>query len=659
MFVGNLGRPGVTSGHYPEKQWTEPGWVERTWNGLQKRLGPQATEPPAAARQFVRRVTRAGAVLDCLPHNNLKAEIKTVRSLLHRRGLHVEGMAHSVALVRELAARILGARPADEQILSAWGLLAGRAVESEDTDKTVTLSLAAATAALAGIPVHVITVNDYLVRRDAERLRPLYRALGLSVSHVIAGTDLPGRKISYQADITYVSHKQIAFDYLRDRLVSEGRRGRLQLQLDRLNENSERGRNLLLRGLCFALIDEADAVLIDDARQPLVISRNTDNPGSRQVYEKALELARKLNPGTDYEIDERASRVRLTSSGQIRVGLMTEDLGGMWTGPARSQDLILQALTALQLFVRDRNYTVQNEKILVDDEAAKRMNISPAWQRGILQLLEMKEDLPHAGDRETLTRISYQELFHRYLRLGAISRTLCESRYELEKMYPLKVMKVAPRYRPKRRRGPTRLFPTARQKWEALADRIADLRKVGRPVIVGVGSIPAAELLSSILERRKLPHRVLTGSPMEDEEEYLQRAGESGMITLMGIQAGRGISIPLRPVEAKEDGLAVILAEAGDARRHDRQFIQRCGTAETQGDFEYFFSLEDDVVRLFAPRWAVGGVRRFGWTGSWVIRAFLRLTQRAAERHHAKLCLRLLDMDKQTNKVLAFSGRPD
>jgi preprotein translocase subunit SecA len=377
------------------------------------------------------------------------------------------------------------------------------------------------------------------------------------------------------------------------------------------------------------------------------------------VYEKALELARHQTPNTDYEIDEQGGSLRLTSSGQIRVGQMTEDLGGMWTGPARSQDLVLQALTALHLFVRDRNYTVQNEKIHVNEEAIKRLDISPAWQRGLVQLLEMKEELPHSGDRETLAKISYQELFQRYLRLGGITRTLCETRNELERIYPLKVMKVPPLSRPKRRAGPVRLFPNAQKKWDALVTRVTALHQAGRPVVIGLRSIAAAELLSSILNQKKLLHALPTGIQNEDDAAILRKAGKAGAITLLVNQAGRGMAIPLPPVETKAGGLMVIIAEVSEARRHDRQFIQRCGTADTPGGYEYFLSLEDDVVRLFAPHWAIDAVTVLGWMGSWVRRRFLRLTQRAAERHYAKSRLRLLDMDRQTNRVLAFSGRSE
>lgn len=660
MFISNLGRPGVASGHYPEKKVKEPGWVEKSWSRLTQSMGPQAVVPPPEAHQFVARVARLENEFKELSIPEIKTELKEVRSLLHSQGFHPYYVARSFGLICELIGRMQGVRPTDTQVLAGWGLLHHCAVESAAADdNTVTIALAASTVALAGIPVHVITATDYLVGRDAERMEPLYRALGLSMGKVMAGMNLPARQENYHAEITYTTHKQIAFDYLRDHLASEGRRGRLQRHLDRLNENPDETRKLLLRGLCFAIVDEADTVLMDDARAPLLISRNTDNPGARQVYEKALELANTLHLGVDFEIDDLTGRINLTSSGRIRIAQMTEDLGGMWSGMERSQELVAQALTAVHLFLRGHHYTVEAEKINVDERSARKLSVDPAWQRGLFQLLEMKEDLPYSGDRETLAKICYQELFPRYLHLGAISRTVCEARKELEQVYRLKVMRVRTAQRIKSRTGLFRLFPDSGKKWEALVDRVEAVHQSGRPVLIAVRSVAVAELLSSILEKRGLSHQVLVGSQDEDEADRLRTAADTGRITLLANHAGRGMTLPASPETVKKGGVHAILAEVSEARRHDRQCIQRCEAVGHAGSYDHFISLEDDVVRMFSPGWAVRGVSRMGWMGSWVGRIFLALTQRAAERHHANSRMKLQDMDKQTNRILAFSGQSE
>ena len=274
-------------------------------------------------------------------------------------------------------------------------------------------------------------------------------------------------------------------------------------------------------------------------------------------------------------------------------------------------------------------------------------------------MLEIKEELPHSGDRETLAKITYQELFKRYMRLGCIARTLCESRGELEGTYPLKAMRVPPGLRARRRRGPVRLFADSQKKWEALVARVETLHRARRPVVIGLRSSAAMDLLSSILHKKNLAHQILSGSQDEDEAARMRKAGTAGCITLMLTQAGHGMPLPLPADAVKTGGIMMIIAEVNESRRHDRKLIQRCGRGERPGGYEYFLSLEDDIVRQFAPPWSIKMVAAFGWMGTWARRAFLRLTQRAAERHYATSRMRLLDMDKQSNRVLAFSGRSE
>ncbi|MCF8721415.1 preprotein translocase subunit SecA [Nitrospina gracilis] len=660
MFIENWARPGVASGLYPEKQKKHEGWLDGTWRWLVQHRGPQSLLPPPEAYRFLEQVTRLKEEFRGLTEKEIRKEARGFRSPLHRQGFQSYYVARSFALVVEWFARNENVSPGDSEVLAGWGLIHQRAVESgEANDNAVSIALAAITAALAGLPVHVITATDYLVRRHASRLSRICGTLGVSVGQVVAGMDVPARQEQYRADITFTTHKQVAFDYLRDHLASEGRRSRLHLHLGRLNGAEDRERSLVLRGLCFGIIDDLDTVLIDDARAPLLISRNTDLPGARQVYEKALELSALLHAGMDFEIDNMRNHVRLTSSGRIHVAQITESLGGMWSGMERSQDLITQALTAVHLLVRDRHYRVSGERIHAEERALRALQIQPSWQRGLFQLLELKEGLPSSGGRETLAKISYQELFQRYLHLGGISHTLVGARKELEKTYPLKVMRIGNRDGIKRRAGCFRLYPDAEKKWEGVVGRVQALHRSGRPVIIGLRSLPMAELLASMLAKRGLPHQVIAGMQEEDEAHRLETAGRPGSITLLLYHAGKGMRAAVHADKAVHAGAHGILAEVSECRRHDRKLIQRCEAGQAEGDYDYFLSLEDEVVRMFAPAWAVTAVRGFGWMGGWARHMFLNLTQRQVERQHAVSRAKLMDTDKQAGKMLAFSGRAE
>ncbi|MGP0628311.1 preprotein translocase subunit SecA [Nitrospina sp. 32_T5] len=660
MFIGNWARPGVASGLYPEKQKEQPGWLDTAWRRLTQLRGPEAIAPPPEAHNFLVQVNRLANEFRELSDKEIRNEALAIRSSLHRQGFQPYFVARSFALVTEWFVRNENVRPGSGEILAGWGILHQRAVESCETDdNAVSVALSSLTAALAGFPVHVITATDHLVRRLSSRLSRICKELGVSTGEVVAGMDIPSRQEQYRADIAFTTHKQVAFDYLRDHLASEGRRGRLQLHLDRLSEKEGRGQTLVLRGLCFAIIDELDTVLIDDARAPLLISRNTDLPGVGKVYEKALELSALLHIGMDFDIDEVQPRVHLNANGRIRIAQVTEHLGGMWSGIERSQDLITQALTATHLLIRDRHYRVDNEKIHMEERVLRALRMETSWQRGLLQLLELKEGLPSTGDRETLAKISYQELFQRYLHLGGVSHTLMESRRELESLYPFKVMRVPMGNGFKRKAASFHFYPDAERKWEAVAERAEALHRSGKSVFIAVRSLPMGELLASILAKRGLSCHVLTDNHNENEAFRLNEKARPGSITILLYSVAKGMGGTAFGQQGTFAGPHGILAECSESRRHDRQLIQRCGAGNEQGGPDYFISLEDDLVQVFAPKWVVHVARRLGFLGNWIARSLWILTQWGVGRHHAAARAKLKDMDKQTSKMLAFSGRSE
>jgi preprotein translocase subunit SecA len=361
---------------------------------------------------------------------------------------------------------------------------------------------------------------------------PVYRALGLTVGFITHGMDLQERRAAYACDDTYCTNKELVFDYLKDRLTLGRHGGRLHLQLEHLTEASSRGRPLLLRGLFYAIVDEADSVLVDEARTPLIISGGGDNAPEQRVYETALALASHLELERDFVLEGRERAIRLTATGQKRLAELAQRYGGMWLGRRRREAFAHQALTALHLMQRDTHYLIQEGKIQIIDEFTGRVMPDRSWEHGLHQLIETKEGCALTDLNEPLTRISYQRFFRRYLRLAGMTGTAREVRGELWSVYRLAVVPV-PTHRPlQRRHYGTRVYSTTASKWNAVVAHIVPLHQHGRPVLVGTRSVAASEHLSRLLHTAGLPHQVLNARQDREEAEIVARAGEPGRITV-------------------------------------------------------------------------------------------------------------------------------
>jgi len=662
MFIKEWERPGTHLGLYPEKQWEEPNLLERIYlNGSRYfRKAPALSQ----MNQFALMVEKAGEDFHHLSEKQVSLCARKIRSDLHQNGFQSQTVIQSFALIREVASRTLGMRHYPVQIIGGWAMLNGMIAEMETGEgKTLTATLPVCTAALAGIPVHLITVNDYLVKRDAEWMGPVYRALGLKVATILEGMDVASRKDSYNADVTYCTNKQVTFDYLKDRLVFGNKRGPLRMHLDRLNDDTSRMNKLLLRGLHFGIVDEADSVLIDEARTPLIISKNSDNSASEQMYHQAYRLSQSMVLEEDFLISERDRKIELTPRGEIRVLQMTQDLGGLWKGKARSLELLSQALSARNLFVKDKHYLIKDEKIQIIDEFTGRVMPDRSWERGLHQMIEVKEEVPLSGQPETLARISYQQFFRRYLRLAGMTGTAKETSRELESVYHLKVMRIPTNRKTQRKSLSTQTFSRAADKWAAIASRVEQFHALKRPVLIGTRSVSDSELIGSLLTKKKLPHQILNARQDQDEATIIQQAGQAGRITVATNMAGRGTDIKLDPGIARLGGLHVIASEPHEARRIDRQLFGRCGRQGDPGSYELFFSLEDELVQNYGPGPLMGLSRVFRIQkqsgGSRFDRIALYWTQKFAERHHAKIRKQLLKMDRQVKKMLAFSGQSE
>ncbi|UCG39669.1 MAG: prepilin peptidase, partial [bacterium] len=359
---------------------------------------------PGRMQPVVEKVNALGERFSGLDDGALKEKAFQLRQEVRSsKGLTAELAVRALAIVREVAYRSLSMRPFDVQIMGAWALLRGMVAEMETGEgKTLTAALAACTAALAGIPVHIITVNDYLAQRDAMWMAPLYRALGLTCGSVVHGQDQEQRLGAYRSDVLYGSNKEIVFDYLKDRLLMRTRPGQIQAKLQRLAGSDTALQQLRLRGLPFAIIDEADSVLIDEARTPLIISGQSDDSVEKRTYTEALEIAEQLRENVDYILDPVKRHLELTGEGKENLQLMVEEFGGLWTGRQRREELARQALTALHLYFKDRDYIIREDRVQIVDEYTGRVMGDRSWERGLHQLIEAKEGCAISSRTQTL-----------------------------------------------------------------------------------------------------------------------------------------------------------------------------------------------------------------------------------------------------------------
>jgi len=656
--------PPATGEYRPEREVKAPGFFDRWGDFLVGGMVASAKAWRNRRSKMASEVGRHGPEAAALDADGVRQRVMDLRMELCRKGFEREIVARAFALIREMSDRTLGMRPFDVQVMGAWAMLSGMIAEMETGEgKTLTATLVAGTAALAGLPVHVISVNDYLTQRDAELTRPLYEALGLSVGCVIQEKTPSERRFAYGCDITYCTNKDVVFDYLRDTMRLKERVHPLLRQADRLCDPFSEGAALHQRGLCFAIVDEADSVLIDEARTPLIISGESGGEAEERFLRQALALAETLVKGRDYLLDSSRRTVSLTDSGKEAVKRASRTLGPLWQGIVRREEVVVKALSALHLFYRDEHYLVAEAKIQIIDEFTGRVMPDRSWEKGQHQLIEIKEGCEITRRRETLARISYQRFFRRYLRLSGMTGTAREVKRELWSVYRLPVVKIPPNRPVRRKMAGDRLYRAREQKWDAVVERILSLHEKGCPVLVGTGSVAASEQVSALLTKRSpVMHSVLNARQNRDEADVVARAGEVGAVTIATNMAGRGTDIKLSEEAKAIGGLHVILTERYEAGRIDRQLAGRCARQGDLGCCEAILSMEDRLMVegrglgkamthlmmiLGIPGWAAVGAR-----------AMLR-AQRKTERRHARTRREMLKYDEKTGTQLSFTGRSE
>jgi preprotein translocase subunit SecA len=612
---------------------------------------------------IVAAVDAQGAEIHQFSEDQIAESCRDLRRRLRRDGYRRDLVARAFALVREVSERTVGLRQLGVQLIGGLVMLNGMVAEMETGEgKTLTATLPACTLAFGAVPVHIITVNDYLAERDAEWMGPIYQALGLTVGTIVHGMDPALRRAAYNCDITYCTNKEVAFDYLRDRIVLWDRPSPIRLRLERLYGANSRINRLAMRGLHFAIVDEADSVLVDEARTPLIISAEADGIYNPDIYRQALEIAGALKKGKDFAILINDRTIELTHRGRGIVSGSNWPTAGVSLNLPQREELVRQALVALYLFERDKQYLVNDDKVQIIDEFTGRLMADRSWERGLHQLIEVKEGCEMTRHKETRARISYQRFFRRYLALAGMTGTAREVAGELWTIYRLRVVTV-PTNRPLRRRLlADRVYPEAGQKWQAVVKTVADMNRQGRPVLVGTRSVEASEHLSRLITDAGLNHRVLNARQDKEEADIIARAGEQGRVMVATNMAGRGTDIRLGQGIAGMGGLHVIATERHESRRIDRQLFGRCGRQGDPGTCEAIVSLEDELVMVYAGRlvrWLAGWTLRIpgGFLSRPVGWILFRRAQAAAERQHSRMRRDLLKFDEQIGDSLAFTGR--
>ena len=658
-------RPGMRLGLYPQRTFEPPHWLEAMTGRVLEKVSLRVQGPQRPLNRFVQQVHRASERLTSMSDVELKHQARANSELLKSEGLTDQHISMAFAIVREASGRTLGMWHHDVQLMAGRVLMNGMLAEMETGEgKTLMASLPAATAALAGIPVHVITVNDYLAVRDAEKMSPLYHFLGLSVETVQEDMDDGARRAAYAADITYCTNKQVAFDYLRDRVQLRNAGGPVSLQAERLAGKDSILDSVVMRGLCFAIVDEADSVLIDEAATPLILTQSGMScEQENKLYKDACAVAKLLKRNTHFKLDESKRSVTLTEAGRDKVESIAKVLGGQWKLRARREELAIQALTARYLFLRDREYLVRDGEVMIIDDLTGRVMGDRKWERGLHQMIEIVEGCEPSPPNEVLARISYQRFFRRYLHLCGMTGTARETAGELEQVYGLRVRKI-PTHQPSKlnAQGET-VYAYAAARWEALVARLHELHQEQRPVLVGTRSVGDSEYLGELLEQAGLPHQILNARQDADEAALVARAGEPGAITIATNMAGRGTDIPLAAGMADIGGLHVIAAERNTASRIDRQLFGRTARQGAPGSYEALLSLEDRIVRDYLPKYlrviAASYARKPGPLPARLGTFMCDVSQRRAEQQQRRQRRALEQMDEHLGRMLAFSGEQE
>lgn len=623
---------------------------------LQKIFGTQNTRTLKKLWPIVTQVNAFEPAIQKLTDVELRAKTDEFKKRLADGQTLDDILPEAFAVVREASRRTTKMRHFDVQILGGIVLHQGKIAEmSTGEGKTLVATLPIYLNALAGKGVHLITVNDYLARRDRNWMGPIYEFLGLTVGVIQHDIPQEERQAAYAADITYGTNNEFGFDYLRDNMVTS-----LAMRVQ--------------RPLHYAIVDEVDSILIDEARTPLIISgpaeESTDKYYKAQRAALALEGHRiakeevdpewkakfeEIKKSCDYIADEKAKTIRMTEIGETKASRIMGVSNMHDSDTVAERHHIMTALRAKEFFERDVDYVVKDDEILIVDEFTGRLMPGRRFSDGLHQALEAKEGVEIRRENQTLATITFQNYFRMYKKLAGMTGTAATEAVEFEKIYKLDVV-VVPTNRPCIRNDYADcIYRTEKEKFDAVTREIVEIHKQGRPVLVGTISIEKSERLSRMLQKINLPHTVLNAKYHEKEAEIVAQAGQPGAVTIATNMAGRGTDIVLGSGIAEKGGLAVVGTERHEARRIDNQLRGRCGRQGDPGTSKFFIALEDELMRLFGSERISGMMQRLGMQEGdeiqhpLVSRA-METAQKRVEAHNFEIRKHLLEYDDVMNR---------
>ena len=651
-------QPGHYLDWYPESLDNEFDWAQRLFSKIEQRnrTNVKLFRKFRKTAQIIEK--KIGEYSKC-DQSKRKELQRHLQKDLRKSGFSKHNLIKAFALINVEVKQIYGFSLHHEQLFCAWILLHGQLAEMATGEgKSITAALTASVAALAGAPVHVITTNDYLVERDATSMQPLFERFGLTCSFVSANLEEDERRQAYSQSICYVSNKQLVFDYLRDRQQLGNRPSSISTRVQELCQMQPP--KPLLRGLCFAIVDEADSVLIDDAITPLILSQQLQGDSEISQSLTAISLARRLEKEDHFKVDNRNKRVIISEPGENHLADISSGLDGVWKNRRFRHELVRQALSAIYLFERDRDYIVRDGEVLLIDQSTGRVMPDRKLQHGLHQMLETKEKCELTGQSETIASLSFQNFFKRYKHLCGMTGTAQEAKAELKRVYNLAVVCV-PTHQKSRRTKQLPLFAVDEIEHQKLL--IAEIEKcnsVGQPVLVGTRSLAQSERISDSLSAINMQHQVLNARQDKDEAEVVAKAGSKRAITIATNIAGRGTDIPIEKEVHELGGLHVIIAELNDNQRIDRQLIGRGARQGDPGSFKYITSLTDELLVRYLPEWMLyllkNNFLRNTSIGLLVCKSVSSFVQIMHEHQQRNIRKHVALNDKEMNKKLSFSG---
>ena len=602
---------------------------------IQKLLGNKNAKEIKRIRLIVDEINELEPSMLALSDASLKAKTEEFKTRLAEGETLDDILPEAFAVVREASKRVLGMRHFDVQMIGGVVLHRGNIAEMRTGEgKTLVATLPVYLNALSGKGAHVVTVNDYLARRDSEWMGRLYNFLGLSTGLIVAGLDYDQRKQAYASDITYGTNNEFGFDYLRDNMV---------VHADQMVQ----------RPLNYAIVDEVDSILIDEARTPLIIS----GPGERSTerYYELANIVPHLVKDEDYTIDEKQKTIAPTEEGITKVEKMLHIENLYDSSNLELNHLLSASLRAYAMMERDKDYVVKDGEVVIVDEFTGRLMFGRRYSDGLHQAIEAKEGLKVERESQTLASITFQNYFRMYEKLSGMTGTAKTEEQEFNNIYGLEVYEIPPNKVLARIDMPDLIFKTKAAKYRAVVRDVVERHKTGQPILVGTTSITQSEMLSDMLTKAGIPHNVLNAKHHEKEAEIVANAGQYGMVTIATNMAGRGTDISLGEGVAELGGLHILGTERHESRRIDNQLRGRSGRQGDNGSSQFFLSLEDDLMRIFGADNIAGMMDKLGMEEDEpiehsLITKSIERAQKKVENHNFNIRKYILEYDDVMNQ---------